>query len=584
MHRSLLLLLVAMAFCLAAPRSAASPAFEAMLRQAEDVRSADPAQFESLLGQLNASVGAATPSQRQQLQYLKAYHLAYTGRFDLGIAAAKALFVEATDVNVKFRAGSLIVNGYAATREFTEGLRYLDQTLALVDRIQDAELRHHGWSAAGVIYNQVGQFELGKEFAERMLADNPSPRTRCFAGALRLESLYNLGPLTGEDAAISELMQACTDVDEPVAANFARAQLARLWADQGDRARAIRTLNEHLGEIEATRYPRLIGEIHSLLAELNAAEGFVEEADHHAQLAIEQSHGIVHSLPLVAAYRVLYQTALGRGDPVAALEHYRNFAEADKAYLDNVKARELAFQLVRHETQQKSQKIELLNKQNEVLQLERRVATQNARNTQLLMALLAVLLASIGFWAYKTKKTQLSFRRLSETDTLTGVSNRHHFSRCAEIALEYCQRTRDPCALVMFDLDEFKTINDRHGHAMGDWVLQQVGATCRGVCRKNDLFGRLGGEEFAFLLTGADAASALQLAQECRKRLAQIDTADTGARFRITASFGVAATADSGYDFHLLLARADEAMYRAKREGRDRVSVHVPAALDPRLA
>jgi tetratricopeptide (TPR) repeat protein len=206
MPRSLLLLWVAMALCLAAPRSAASPAFEAMLRQAEDVRSADPAQFESLLGQLNASVEAATPSQRQQLQYLKAYHLAYTGRFDLGITAAKALFDEATDVNVKFRAGSLIVNGYAATREFTEGLRYLDQTLALADRIQDAELRHHGWSAAGVIYNQVGQFELGREFAERMLADSPSPRTRCFAGALRLEALYNLGPLTGEDAAISALM------------------------------------------------------------------------------------------------------------------------------------------------------------------------------------------------------------------------------------------------------------------------------------------------------------------------------------------------------------------------------------------
>ncbi|WP_146907073.1 GGDEF domain-containing protein [Arenimonas daejeonensis] len=108
----------------------------------------------------------------------------------------------------------------------------------------------------------------------------------------------------------------------------------------------------------------------------------------------------------------------------------------------------------------------------------------------------------------------------------------------------------------MFDLDEFKTINDRHGHATGDWVLQQVGSACRSVCRKNDLFGRLGGEEFAFLLTGADSASALQLAQDCRRRLAQIDTADTGAKFRITASFGVAATADSGYDFQMLLARA----------------------------
>lgn len=584
MHRSFVLVLMVAALCLAAPHSAASPAFEAMLRQAESVRSADPTQFQSLLGQLNASVGAATPAQRQQLQYLKAYHLAYTGRFDLAIAAAKSLFDEASDVDVKFRAGSLIVNGYAATREFTEGLRYLDQTLALADQIQDAELRHHGWSAAGVIYNQVGQYELGREFAELMLADDPSPRTRCFAGALRLESLYNLGPLTGQDASIRTLMQACIDVNEQVAANFARLQLARLRADEGKLSEAIVMLNEHLAEIEATRYQRLIGEVHSLLAELNLAGGYVEEADQHAGKAIERSHGIVHSLPLVAAYRVLYQSALDRGDTSAALDHYRRYAEADKAYLDNVKARELAFQLVKHETQQKNQTIELLNKRNEVLQLEQKVAAQNARNTQLLIALLAVLLASIGYWAYKTKKMQVSFRHLAETDTLTGISNRHHFSRRAEVALEYCRRSGERAAVVMFDLDEFKAINDRHGHATGDWVLQQVAAACRASCRKNDLFGRIGGEEFAFLLIGADLAAGLQLAQECRDRIGAIDTGNTGATFRVTASFGVAASADAGYDFHALLAKADEAMYRSKREGRDRVSVHVPAALDPRLA
>jgi diguanylate cyclase (GGDEF)-like protein len=573
------LAVILLSLCLAAPLCAASPAFEAMLRQAEAVRSADPAQFQSLLGQLNASIDAATPEQQQQLQYLKAYHLAYTGRFDLGIAEAKKLFDEATDVTVKFRAGSLIVNGYAATREFTEGLRYLDQTLALLDQIDDPELRHHGWSAAGVIYNQVGQYELGRDFADLMLADNPSPRTRCFAGALRLEAMYNLGPLTGEDEAIRDLMQACIDVSEPVAANFARGQLARLWADKGDGARAIQMLTEKLPEIEATRYPRLIGEIHSLLAELNLSGGYTDEAEHHARKAIEQSHGIVHSLPLVTAYRVLYESALERGDTAAALDHYRRFAEADKAYLDNVKARELAFQLVKHETQQKSQTIELLNKQNEVLLLEQKIAMQNARNTQLLIALLAVLLASIGYWAYKTKKTQLTFRRLAETDALTGISNRHHFSRRAEAALEYCQRSGEHAALVMFDLDEFKAINDRHGHAMGDWVLQRVSDVCRATCRKNDLFGRLGGEEFAFLLIGADLAAGLQLAQECRERIGGIDTGSTGARFRVTASFGVAASADVGYDFHVLLARADEAMYRAKREGRDRISLHTPETI-----
>ncbi len=575
MHSRLKALFLAASLCMALPSAAApgSPAFEAMLKQAELVRSADPAQFQSLLGQMNSSIDAASPTQRQQLQYLKAYHLAYTGRFDLGIEAAKKLFSEATDVNVKFRAGSLIVNGFAATRDFTQGLRYLDQTLALVDQVADPELRHHGWSAAGVIYNQVGQYEQGKLYAERMLADQPSPRTRCFAGALRLESMYGLGPLSGEDAAIEALMQQCTEVGELVAANFARGQLARLWGDRGDHSKALALLYEHLPEVTLTRYPRLIGETHSLLAEQNLALGYRAEAEFHAGEAIKNSIGIQHSLPLVAAYRVMYQSARMRGDTAAALENHIKFAETDKAYLDSVKARELAYQMVRNETQQKSQTIELLNKQNQVLTLEQQVTAKSAQANRLLIALLAVLLASIAYWAFKVKRMQVSFRHLAETDALTGISNRHHFTRRATAVLEQSRKANEQVGLVMVDLDHFKTINDRFGHATGDWALKAVAQACQQVCRRGDLLGRLGGEEFAFLLVGCDADTGVALAEECRRRIAAIDTLPAGHRFQITASFGVAGSRNCGHGFDALLAKADDALYLSKRDGRDRVSV-----------
>jgi diguanylate cyclase (GGDEF)-like protein len=250
---------------------------------------------------------------------------------------------------------------------------------------------------------------------------------------------------------------------------------------------------------------------------------------------------------------------------------------ADKAYLDDVKARELAFQLARHETLQKNQTIALLNNQNRVLQLEQKVASQSARNVQLLIALLVMLLATIGYWAFKTKRTQVSFRKLAETDALTGVSNRHHFSRRAAEMLEMCSRNGEQAVLVMLDLDRFKSINDEFGHPVGDWVLIEVAGVCSSVCRRNDLFGRLGGEEFAFLLVGADLESATAVAQLCRARIRAIDTSATGKRFQISASFGVATTATEGHDFHRLMAHADEAMYRAKRAGRDRVELYAAA-------
>lgn len=581
--RLLVFLLVAM-LVLASPGRAqseagGSPAFEAMLRQADAVRSSDPAQFERLLGQLNASTDIASPAQREQLSYLKAYHLAYSGRFDLGIEAGKALFESTSDPTLKFRVGSLLVNSYAATREFADGLRYLERTLAMVDQVKDREVRHHGWTAAAVIYNQVGQYELGRHYADLVLADGATARTACITGYSRLEATYNLNQIDHQDESVASLLAQCEQAGEPLAGHFLQTYRAKFLAAQGDRMKAIGTLEQVLDDVEATHYARLIGEVHSLLAEWKFAEGLTDEAERHARVAIERSVGILHSLPLVNAYRTLYEIAMQRGDTAKSLEFLRAYTDADRAYMDGIKARELAFQMVKHETLQKNQTIERLNNQNRVLQLEQQVHAKSTQATRLLIALLAVLLATIAYWAYKTKKTQVSFRRLAETDTLTGISNRHHFSRRAEAALEYCQRSGEQVALVMFDLDEFKSINDRHGHAMGDWVLQHVAAACRAACRKNDLFGRLGGEEFAFLLIGADLASGLQLAQDCRERIGRIDTGSTGSNFRVTASFGVAASADAGHDFHTLLARADEAMYRAKREGRDRISLHTPETI-----
>lgn len=367
--------------CLAAPEAGGSPAFDAMLRQAELVRSSDPSQFQRLLGELNSSLDVANDAQREHLAYLKAYHLSYTGRFDLGIEAAKKLFDSTSDVSLKFRAGSLIVNSYAATREFTEGLRYLDRTLALVDQIKDPEIRHHGWTSAAVIYNQVGQYDLGRHYAELVLADGATPRTACITGYSRLEAVYNLERLGSEEKSIADLLEQCRIAGEPLAGYFLESYRARFWTAQGDRIRGIGTLEQMLPAVEATKYARLIGEVHSLLAEWKLAEGMLDQAERHAEIAIARSEGTVHSLPLVKAYQTLYEIAMKRGDTAKALASLRAYTDADRAYLDSVKARELAFQMVKHETQQKTQTIELLNRQNEVLTLQQEVTASPRRPT-----------------------------------------------------------------------------------------------------------------------------------------------------------------------------------------------------------
>lgn len=555
----------------------ASPAFEAMLRQAEAVRSADPVQFNQLIGELNSTIGAASPRQRELLEYLKAYQLIYSGRLDLGTAAAEDLFQRSADPAIRYRAGALLVFPYASRRDFAEALRYMNDALQLQGEIEDPDILAHGWASASGLLNQLGRYEEGLRYA-RLLSERPtSPRTRCFGDAVALESRLHLGQLPeGEDAldAFDAVIERCQQAGEPLFVGFTRIYRARAMVDRGERNEAAIFLNRYLADIEAMRYPRIIAEAHAVLAEVNLEAGDFTAAERHARHIIGLGEAVAVSPPLVTAHRVLYEGALQRGNTAAALAHHINYAEADRAYLDEVKARATAFQEVANETREKAQTIELLNRENQVLQLRDQVSEQARRNTQLLVALLAVLLGAIAFWAWRTKRAQVKFRRLAETDALTGVSNRMDFNRRSEEALVFCRREGEEVALAMFDLDEFKAINDRFGHPVGDWVLREVAEVCTAVCRKNDRFGRLGGEEFAFLLVGCDLPSAVALAQACRKRIAAIDTSPTGHRFTITASFGVAGTRACGYDFLTLLSRADDALYQAKHAGRDRVCTH----------
>jgi len=561
---------------LAAPALAAKPvSIGVMLEQADQVRSSSPKQFQVLLKELDRASSAATPAQASHIRLLHAYNQIFSGRHDLAIDEALKLFDSAKDPNIKFRAGLLVANSAAITRDFSLGLRYLANTLALDKGNINPDHRQTAMNVAGVLHNQLGQYSLGQYYAERLLEQNPSPRNRCVARQLQVEALYGLNSWAKSDADIDSAITDCDAQKEAIAANLLRGYQARHWVSQGQTDRAIKLLESHLTEVEATHYPRLIGEIHGLLAEYKLNSGNAEGAESHAHAALSKGAKDAYSLPLVTAHKVLYEAALRSGNLQAALDEYRQYAEADKARLDEVKAREFAFQLSRHELQQKNQAIELLSRQNEVLRLQQEVSKKSAQNNQLLMAMLLLVLGVGAYWAYKVKRVQMMFRKQAQVDSLTGISNRGYFREQAETHLDRCKATGKEAALVLLDLDNFKRINDRYGHATGDWVLKQVAAACQASCREGDLFGRLGGEEFAILSCGGDLHTAERIAQKCREKLALIDTASIAEDApAITASYGCATTRLSGDSFESLFMHADRAMYRAKAEGRDRICAH----------
>jgi diguanylate cyclase (GGDEF)-like protein len=163
-------------------------------------------------------------------------------------------------------------------------------------------------------------------------------------------------------------------------------------------------------------------------------------------------------------------------------------------------------------------------------------------------------------------------RRNAETDALTGVLNRRAFWGLAGARVKDAARVKRPLILLLFDLDHFKSINDRFGHAIGDLILKLFAETATQTIRASDVFGRIGGEEFAALLPGCDAATGRQIAERIRADFSRKTAAELGAEATATVSIGIASNSAEAADLDALMLKADAALYGSKRGGRDRVT------------
>lgn len=178
----------------------------------------------------------------------------------------------------------------------------------------------------------------------------------------------------------------------------------------------------------------------------------------------------------------------------------------------------------------------------------------------------------------RTKELETANERLQElatTDGLTALSNRRYFEECAVRDLSEAKRSGKAVALVLCDVDRFKSFNDRYGHAFGDEVLKHVAHVLRTEARAMDLVARVGGEEFAILMPDTATEAALVAAERLREAIAKDALGPSSER--VTASFGVATTAEAGSALDALLRAADDALYAAKRDGRNRVSLAPPS-------
>jgi diguanylate cyclase (GGDEF)-like protein len=188
--------------------------------------------------------------------------------------------------------------------------------------------------------------------------------------------------------------------------------------------------------------------------------------------------------------------------------------------------------------------------------------------------LIAPLLSYVFMSMYfELERIRAEVHMLAITDELTHVYNRRHFVKLAEHELERAKRYRHHLSIIIFDIDDFKKVNDHYGHLCGDAVLQGLSLACKSILRQCDVFARFGGEEFILLLPETDEAGAMHVANRLLQLIGNHAVEYQDLEIPITVSVGVTTNDPDGDTLDDLLNRADRAMYQAKRLGKNRLEI-----------
>jgi len=265
------------------------------------------------------------------------------------------------------------------------------------------------------------------------------------------------------------------------------------------------------------------------------------------------------------------QTLEAMGQPQAALEEYKRYLAIHE---------EVARQRTDQQTQMLREQFDTdrAKLENQRLKAEQKLKDQEVdslqrarRWQQTAMALLAIVLGMLSLLAIRQLARLRIWKRMASIDPLTGIPNLRGVETFATRAMRNARTTLEPLAVLAIDVDRFKSINDTHGHAAGDRVLQQLARACHDSMRDGDLLGRIGGEEFLAVLPRTRLDHALDVAERLRNRVANLKLVDLPEDIHPTISIGAAEMTPDDADFDGLKQRADEAMYRAKESGRNRV-------------
>ncbi len=423
-----------------------------------------------------------------------------------------------------------------------------------------------------VAYRRVGDFEQAERFFTSAIArmQDKQDWEDLATNYIQLGFLHSeSGAPDKAKAAFEQAIDVGTKHHDPFSVNSARLGLAESQINLGDPETALDTLalarTGFLARKDTSNNDMLL----ILTGQALAKQGEHAAALAHYEMALPlvRRNGNDRYLAMIYKLQAASQEAMGHA--TTALEDYKRYTDLQmklqgKMRLEQSRMLEYEYEIRRRDFENRQLRADAQAKQEQVTALER------VRHWQALSLVLAALfLALLTSLALRQWNKSRNLRNLAMTDPLTGVASRIGIEHEAEQAIAQAIRTETPLSSLMLDLDRFKAINDRYGHAAGDRVLRAAAETWHAQLRGRDPLGRIGGEEFVVVCPDTSLEQALQVAGRLREATHALRFDDIDPELQVTVSIG-AATHKQGETRDDLFARADAALYRAKQRGRDR--------------
>ena len=466
-----------------------------------------------------------------------------------------------------------LADGYSSMGEYEKALQAMNESIELLPKLTQLESKIEVLQSAFALLESMRAYEESSSYAERLISlqSNDSSTPACVGLADLIEIAFLQHDGERARSLMPKEIEACESRGHKnIQLSVEALNQVDLLGASGDGrilTDSVSLLNTLTRDSAGSEYSIRLADAIAKRQLLNGQLAKAEQFAAHATQWANSGSGIQLQQQTSETMASILRS---EGKIEQALSYMETSNKLWAKLLEESGRKEVAYQRMKFKAQDQSNQLKLLSKINNLLTTERELQDRNKQSLQLLVFVTVLLLAFVSIWLVRTWRQKNDFRTYSQIDGLTKISNRAHFIACAHQAFKDARGT---ISIVLFDMDEFKLINDTYSHAAGDWVLKTVSATISSCLRSQDLFGRLGGEEFAICLPHTSEADATALAERCRSAIEAIDSSSSGHQFSLSASFGIAVRPPNGSaGFEEVLAAADRALYQAKHMGRNRIA------------